>query len=145
MFLTKEPIVVSEFLGRDVPSSCGGVASFLGIVRDHHHGKGVKELFYDCYEPMAEKQIDRICQEACEMFGVKQVRVLHRIGRLQVGDVAVAIEAHSAHRDEAFKACRFVIDTIKQRVPIWKHEFYEDSTSKWVLCSHNKEKEVQHA
>lgn len=139
-FLTIEPIIPSVFASTPISPHCGGVNIFLGIVRNHHEGKSVKELFYDCYAAMAEKQLAKIIEKAKRDTGVEAIKVLHRIGRLQIGEVAVAIMAGGAHRDEAFRACRQVIDDIKEDVPIWKKETYEDLTQKWVLCTHHEKR-----
>jgi len=137
--ITRDPINTSEFLSQPPDATCGASASFVGVVRNHHDGKAVTKLFYDCFEPLAEKQIQAITKEARDQFGVTSIEVLHRIGELQVGDAAVAILVHSTHRDEAFAACRFVIEEIKHKVPIWKHEFYGDGTEAWVRCNHASE------
>lgn len=134
--LTKEMILLPSFLATKWNPSCGGIATFTGIVRDHHQGKGVLYLDYECYEVMAEKEIERIIAEAKIKFPVHSVRILHRTGRIEIGEIAVAIEVIAEHRDEAFKACRFSIDEIKRRVPIWKHEFYTDGSNEWVRCDH---------
>ncbi len=139
MHLTREKIDPSVFLSVPPAPDCGAAASFLGWVRDHHLGRPVLRIQYECYEALAEKQISRIAQEARGKYSCGTVRILHRIGTIEVGEAAVAIEATSAHRDEAFKACREAIERIKTTVPIWKHEFYQDGTSEWVLCTHPHE------
>lgn len=136
MFLTKEPIHASEFAARPVPPECGGVDIFFGVVRNVHEGKRVRELFYDCYESMAEKHMLRIIDSVKQETAVKEIVVLHRVGSLKIGEIAVAIRACGTHRDEAFRACRAVIDRIKKEVPIWKKEIYEDAKEKWIVCSH---------
>lgn len=137
--LTYETIDPAVFLSAPPARDCGASASFLGWVRNHHQGRPVLRIHYECYEALAEKEIGRIALEVREKYSCGAVRVLHRIGTIQVGEVAVAIEATSAHRDEAFKACRETIERIKTTVPIWKHEFYQDGTSEWVLCGHPHE------
>lgn len=119
------------------PADCGGSAYFLGRVRNHHEGRKVKRLFYECYQPMAEKEIRKIVESVKLETGVKEIRIVHRIGWLEVGEIAVAIAASGAHRAEAFQACRHMIDRIKDDVPIWKKEVYEDGIQEWVICSHN--------
>jgi molybdopterin synthase catalytic subunit len=109
----------------------GAVASFLGLVRDHHAGREVTRLEYSAYAPMAEAECARIVSEAEGRWPVR-VALAHRIGALEIGEAAVAIAAAGAHRDEAFAACRFVIAEVKRRVPIWKKEFYTDGTIEWV-------------
>ncbi len=119
--------------------TCGAVVSFAGIVRNHHEGKKVARLFYDCYTSMAEKEIKQAIDEAKKDFGIDDIRVLHRTGWLEVGEIAVVIIVNASHRGEAFSACRKVIETIKQKVPIWKKEIYADGSEKWVLNCHFNE------
>ena len=136
MHLTRARIDPAIFLSTAPAPDCGASASFLGWVRDHHLGRTVLRIQYECYEALAEKQLGRIAAETRDKYACGAVRILHRIGTIEVGEVAVAIEATAAHRDEALKACREVIERIKSTVPIWKHEFYRDGTAEWVLCSH---------
>ena len=135
MLLTRQPISLGEFFTAPA-SSCGALVSFVGVVRNRHRGRAVRSLLYECYVPMAEKMLAGIVAEAKERWPVDEVRVLHRVGPLEVGEAAVAIAVTSGHRDEAFAACRFVIEEIKHRVPIWKKEFYEDGTAEWTACAH---------
>jgi len=130
-FLTTEPIDILSLLTRVHSAERGGVASFLGTVRNHHHGRQVLRLEYSAYEPMVEAECARIVSEA-EVRWEVAVALQHRVGRLEVGDIAVAIAAASAHRDDAFSACRYVIEEVKQRVPIWKREIYADGSVEWV-------------
>ena len=129
--LTAEPIILESLIAFVSGPTRGGVASFLGIVRDHHAGRDVVELEYEAYGPMAEAECDRIVAEAEGRWPVR-VAVRHRVGRLVIGDVAVAIAAAGAHRAEAFEACRYVIEELKRRVPIWKRERYGDGSEAWV-------------
>lgn len=100
-------------------------------MRNHHQGHDVERLDYEAYEPMAEAECARIVAETESRWQVA-VALRHRIGRLEVGETAVAVVAASAHRDEAFVACRHVIEELKRRVPIWKREYYADGTVGWV-------------
>jgi molybdopterin synthase catalytic subunit len=109
----------------------GGVVTFLGMVRNHHDGRQVLRLEYSAYEAMAEAECARIVAEA-EGRWPARVALAHRLGALAIGDAAVAIATAAAHRAEAFDACRYVIEEIKSRVPIWKKEFYGDGTVAWV-------------
>jgi molybdopterin synthase catalytic subunit len=130
-FLSATPIdLVTLIAGIESPAH-GGVASFLGQVRDHHEGRTVRRLEYSAYGPMAEAECARIVAEAEARWPVR-VALKHRVGALEIGDVAVAVAAAGAHRDEAFAACRFVIEEVKRRVPIWKKEFYQDGAVQWV-------------
>ena len=130
-YLTSDPIDLNPLLDSAQSPARGGVASFIGTVRDHHGGRPVLWLDYSAYAPMAEAEIARIVAEAESRWDVG-VAVQHRIGRLEIGDTAVAIAAGSAHRDEAFVACRYVIEELKRRVPIWKKEYFADGTVEWV-------------
>ena len=109
----------------------GAVATFLGLVRDHNQGRRVTHLIYEAYEPLAIKVLDRIVHEAADRWPGTAVAVHHRIGRLDIGEASVAIAAASAHRADAFAACRYVIERVKQIVPIWKHEFF-DGGDAWI-------------
>lgn len=139
MRITREPIRLSEFFSDGVDPLCGAVASFVGIVRDHDHGRHVLKLHYECYLSMAEKMLERIVGEAKKRWPVDEVVIRHRIGTLEIGEAAVAIAVSSAHRAEAFQVCRFVIEEIKKRVPIWKKEIFEDGTGEWVFCPAHQE------
>ena len=103
----------------------GAVTSFIGIVRDNNLNRRVTHLEYEAYEPMAIKALAQICEEADREWPGIRLAVHHRIGRLAVGDASIVIAAASAHRAAAFAACRYVIERVKQIVPIWKHEFFE--------------------
>lgn len=135
MFITGEPIRLADFLAQKPSPSCGAVASFVGVVRDHHEGRQVKKIYYDCYWPMANRQIREIIDSARKESGVEEIRVLHRIGWLEVGEAAVVIAVSAPHREEVFSACRIVIEGIKTTVPIWKKEIYTDGSYEWVMGS----------
>ncbi|MBI1870304.1 MAG: molybdenum cofactor biosynthesis protein MoaE [Chlamydiae bacterium] len=131
-FITQEPIRLEKVLRTSIPLSCGAMVLFIGIVRNHDEGKSVQKLFYECYPEMAEKEIHSIIEQAQKNFSVEDVRVVHRIGWLEVGELALVIMVSSAHRPEAFSACRAILEEIKKTVPIWKKEVYMDGTSEWV-------------
>jgi molybdopterin synthase catalytic subunit len=114
--------------------SCGAYTSFEGRVRDHNDGRRVLRLEYEAYAPLAVAEGTRILEEARARFAVTRLACVHRTGALAIGDVAVWVGAWSAHRDAAFVACRYVIDEVKARVPIWKKEHYVDGSSGWVAC-----------
>jgi molybdopterin synthase catalytic subunit len=124
-FLSETPIDPSSLIARIESPAHGAVASFLGRVRDHHGGRTVQRLEYSSYGPMAEEECGRIVADAETRWAVR-IALAHRVGALEIGDIAVAVAAAGAHRDEAFAACRFVIEEVKGRVPIWKKEFYAD-------------------
>jgi molybdopterin synthase catalytic subunit len=122
---------LAPLLEREQSPERGGFAVFIGQVRNHHEGRGVAGLEYSAYRPMAEAECARILAEAGDRWDAA-VTLRHRIGPLAVGDVAVAVVAASAHRDSAFAACRYVIEEVKRRVPIWKREHYTDGNAAWV-------------
>ena len=103
----------------------GAIVTFLGIVRNHNAGRRVRYLEYDAYEPLAMRVFGRIADEAQERWPGVCLGLHHRIGRLQIGEASVAIAAASPHRADAFSACRYAIERVKQIAPIWKHEFFE--------------------
>jgi len=109
----------------------GAVATFQGVVRDHHAGRRVTRIEYSAYAPMAEEVFRAIAAEAGGRFGGVAIAVLHRIGGLQVGEVSLVVAAGSVHRREAHEACSFVVDAIKKRAPIWKKEFGDDGVF-WI-------------
>jgi molybdopterin synthase catalytic subunit len=117
-----------------IDTHCGGFTAFEGWVRDHNEGQQVMRLEYEAFEALGVREGERIMAEACERFGVKQVLCVHRLGDLQLREIAVWVGVASAHRDEAFKACRYIIDEVKHRVPIWKKEHYVSGDSGWVNC-----------
>jgi molybdopterin/thiamine biosynthesis adenylyltransferase/molybdopterin synthase catalytic subunit/rhodanese-related sulfurtransferase len=122
-------------------ASCGGFVAFEGWVRNHNEGHAVTRLEYEAFAELAEKEGARIVGEAIARFGVTRAACAHRIGSLGIGDLAVWVGVSAAHRDEAFRACRYIIDEVKHRVPIWKKEHYVNGDSGWVNC----ERCAQHA
>lgn len=111
--------------------ACGGLAFFVGTVRNHNKGESVVRLDFEAYGPMAVKELQKIADAALEEFGVERIYVSHREGTLEIGEIAVVIGVASHHRKAAFAACEYVIDTLKETVPIWKKEFLPDG-SYWV-------------
>jgi adenylyltransferase/sulfurtransferase len=114
--------------------TAGGYASFEGWVRNHNEGHAVTRLEYEAFEALANKEGERIVEEAIEKFGVVKAACVHRVGSLAIGDLAVWVGVSSRHRAEAFAACRYIIDEVKHRVPIWKKEHYVTGDSGWVNC-----------
>jgi molybdopterin/thiamine biosynthesis adenylyltransferase/molybdopterin synthase catalytic subunit/rhodanese-related sulfurtransferase len=114
--------------------ACGGYASFEGWVRDHNDGRQVRHLEYEAFATLAVREGERIVAEAIEKYGVRRAACVHRIGDLALGEMAVWVGVSSPHRGEAFAACRYIIDEVKHRVPIWKKEHYVDGDSGWVNC-----------
>ena len=129
--MTAQPITLGALVAEVSAPERGGIATFLGLVRNHHGGRPVLRLDYSAYEPMADAECGRIVAEAEARWQVV-VALQHRIGPLAIGETAVAIAAASAHREDAFAACRYVIEEVKRRVPIWKREYYADGTVGWV-------------
>lgn len=130
-FLTADAIDLAALHAAVHAPDRGGVAAFVGLVRDHHQGRAVLRLDYSAYGPMAEAECARIVAETEERWRVA-VALQHRVGALAIGDAAVAVVAASAHREDAFAACRHVIEEVKRRVPVWKREYYADGTVAWV-------------
>jgi molybdopterin synthase catalytic subunit len=114
--------------------SAGGYVSFEGWVRDHNEGQEVTRLEYEAFQELAVKEGDRIVVEAVRRFQAVDALCIHRVGALTLGDMAVWVGVSSVHRAEAFEACRFIIDEVKHRVPIWKKEHYRNGNSGWVNC-----------
>ena len=130
-FLVHAPIDESRLLASVRSPDRGGCAVFVGTVRSHHGGRAVVRLEYTAYPPMAEAECTRIVEEASARWPVA-VALEHRLGTLAVGDTAVVVAVAGAHRDEAFAACRHVIEELKRRVPIWKKESFADGAVEWV-------------
>ena len=130
-FLTSDPIEIESLLRQIAAPERGALTTFIGTVRNHHAGREVMELEYEAFGPMAEAECGRIVAEA-EARWPCRIALRHRVGRLGLGDAAVAITAAAAHRDESFQACRYVIEELKRRVPIWKRERYADGSEAWV-------------
>ncbi len=136
-YVTAELISPADFFSGAIRPACGAMSSFFGMVRNEHHDKAVRKLYYECYVPMAEKQIDRIRTQVMMDHGLAELMILHRIGEINVGEIAIAVVSWSGHRAEAFSGCRETVEKIKHEVPIWKNEFYEDGTHAWVSCLHD--------
>ena len=120
-----EPLDAGAVAALVAASDCGAVATFVGLVRDHNAGRRVQWLDYEAYEPLAVKAFAQIDREARDRWPSIRLAIHHRIGRLAIGDASVAIAAASPHRADAFGACRYAIERIKQIAPIWKHEHFE--------------------
>jgi molybdopterin synthase catalytic subunit len=130
--IVTEPIRPEEVLeGLSSPKD-GACLLFLGVVRDHNRGRAVSGLDYEVYQGMAERTLAVIASEASHRFGTDRITVRHRIGELQVGDVSTAIAVATPHREEAYGASRYIIEELKQRLPVWKREHYLDGETHWV-------------
>jgi molybdopterin synthase catalytic subunit len=123
--LAMEPLVAAVTARGSATGSDGAVATFLGLVRNHNAGRAVQHLEYEAYEALAIRVFERIAREVAERWPGARMALHHRIGRIEIGDASVAIAAASAHRGEAFAACRYTIERVKQIAPIWKREFFE--------------------
>lgn len=118
--------------------SMGGFVLFAGIVRDINEGKKVTHLEYEAYHEMANQMIETIIQDAFKTWDLEYAECIHRLGKLGLGDVAVLVNTGAVHRDEAYKANRYIIDRVKHEVPIWKKEYYVDGSSEWSKgCAHD--------
>ena len=124
-----EPARLLERVGSDAD---GAVVLFVGTVREQNEGRAVRGMRYDAYVEMAGPVLSEITAEAAAIAGTDRVAVEHRIGELEIGAVSVAIAVSSPHRAESFEAARYVIEQIKRRLPVWKHEHYVDGESQWV-------------
>jgi molybdopterin synthase catalytic subunit len=122
--------IIQQFISRD---DCGGLVLFVGTVRNNTANKKVLHLEFEAYEPMAKKEMAKIADYILSNWSAARVAIHHRTGLLQIGDTAVAIGVSCAHRQEAFEACAYAIDTLKQTVPIWKKEVFEDGEV-WVAA-----------
>ena len=131
MHLTSSPIDLPSLLAQ-ARSGDGAVATFVGVVRDHNDGRPTVRVQYEAYRDMAESEMEKIAAGLAREWPEVQVRIVHRVGLLGIGEASVAIVATSPHRAEAFAACRAAIDRVKTTVPIWKKEFHPDGSSDWV-------------
>lgn len=129
--VTTEPLSIDEAYAAVRRPDCGAVALFVGTVRDHHEGKKVTKISYSAFKEMAEKEFGKIGDEAASRWKTGAVYIAHRTGSLQIGDASVVIAVSSAHRAEAFEACRHAIEALKKLAPIWKEEFYETGKA-WI-------------
>ncbi|MBT8087047.1 MAG: molybdenum cofactor biosynthesis protein MoaE [Gammaproteobacteria bacterium] len=132
--VSAEPIDTAALRQSLFDSGAGGFCAFEGWVRDRNEGRDVLRLEYEAYEPLAISEGEKVLDEARQKFPYLQARCVHRVGTLEIGELAVWVGVAAAHRDEAFKACRYIIDELKVRLPIWKKEHYTDGDSGWVNC-----------
>ena len=123
--ISSEPIDICKILVDTMDSSAGAIALFVGSVRDHNKDHVVSEIYYEAYKEMAEENLAEIEDRARKTWRIKKFLAVHRSGNLRVGDVSVAVAVSAEHRKEAFEACKYAIDEIKVRVPIWKKEVSE--------------------
>ncbi|WP_084657902.1 molybdenum cofactor biosynthesis protein MoaE [Thermogemmatispora onikobensis] len=129
--ITREPLNREALVTAVAAPEVGGIVIFEGVVRNHARGKQIRYLEYDAYPEMAEQQLRRIVEEARQRWGAERVAVAHRLGRVEIGEASVIVVVATPHRAEAFEACRYIIDTLKTTVPIWKKEVSLDGEA-WV-------------
>ena len=133
MLLSPEPLNINACINAVMAPDTGGIDVFIGTVRNATKGRRVVRLEFEAYEPMAIKEIRKITDSATALWPIQNIVVHHRTGTLEVGEVPVVIAVAAAHRAAAFDACRYIIDTLKQTVPIWKKEYFEDGDV-WVAA-----------
>ena len=129
--ISPSPVNTQSAIDWIMSPESGGIDVFIGTVRNQTKGKNVTRLEFEAYEPMALSEMEKIAGQAFEQWPVQKVLIHHRTGVLQIGEIPVIIAVSAAHRAAAFDACRYIIDTLKQTVPIWKKEFFEDGEV-WV-------------
>ncbi|HKR37212.1 MAG TPA: molybdenum cofactor biosynthesis protein MoaE [Steroidobacteraceae bacterium] len=131
---SQAPLTPDTYRAALADPAAGGYAAFEGWVRNHNEGHAVTRLEYEAFEALANAEGERIVAEAIARFGVTRAACVHRVGALTIGDLAVWVGVSSRHRAEAFAACRYIIDEVKHRLPIWKKEHYVNGDSGWVNC-----------
>ena len=149
LLITEEPLNLIEINKLVQRNSAGAITNFIGTTRDTFEGKEVTKLEYECYTPMAYKELEKICTQARTKWDLKGIAVHHRIGEVPVGEASVIISTSSAHRADSLASCTYLIDTLKEVVPIWKKEWYSDGSSNWKqncpgCISHKKEQKEHH-
>jgi len=137
-YLSETPIDIASLKGQTIDPSSGGFVSFEGWVRNNNQGKKVQKLAYEAYTKLAVNEGKRIIAEAIEIYDIQKAVCTHRVGLLKIGDMAVWVGVSAAHRDAAFKACRYILDEVKARVPIWKNETWTDGESGWIEQEEDK-------
>lgn len=131
--LQDKPLELTAIVSLVQAPSCGAIDVFIGTARDHTRGKSVLYLDFEAYEPMAIRELRAIADRARQQWPVHKLAIYHRTGKVEIGEAAVIIAVSTPHREAAFAACKFVIDTLKETVPIWKKEVFEDG-SVWVAA-----------
>jgi molybdopterin synthase catalytic subunit len=134
MRMTETAIDPEQLRNELLDAAAGAYAGFEGWIRNHNEGQDVLRLEYEAYAPLAVTEGERVIREALDKFSILHARCVHRSGLLEIGDCAVWVGVSAAHRDAAFDACRYIIDEVKVRLPIWKKEHYANGDSGWVNC-----------
>jgi len=129
--VTDQPISIDDVVREVVDDPYGGITTFIGVVRGNSQGKKVLYLEYEAYDEMAEKKMREIGDEVCQRWEDSKIAMIHRVGHLEIGEASIVIAVATPHRKEAFEACRYAIDRVKQTVPIWKKEVWEGGET-WV-------------
>lgn len=132
--LREAPLSVDEVRNAVMDPAAGGVALFVGAVRNHDHDRAVTGLSYSAH-PSAAAELRRVAERVAGRYQVTAIAAVHRVGDLAIGDLAVVVAVSTGHRAEAFEACRALIDDLKESVPIWKHQLFADGESEWVNCA----------
>ena len=130
--ITADTITGAEVREAVETPDAGAVVLFLGAVRNNTDGRPTKHLEYEAYPPMAEKKMAEIAEEIADKWGIHRVAMIHRIGKLEIGEVSVAVAVASPHRKDGFEACQYAMNRLKQIVPIWKREVWADGEAEWV-------------
>ena len=130
--ITSDEIELGDVVRAVEAGDAGAIVHFLGVVRNNTEGREVSYLEYEAYPPMAKKKMAEIAQEIDKKWGLDRVAMIHRVGRLEIGEVSVAVAVASPHRKEAFEACHYAMNRLKQIVPIWKREVWTDGEEEWV-------------
>ena len=128
---TNEPLDIGAIARRVVPANCGAIVTLDGFVRQFTRGRETEYLVYEAYEPMALKEMEKLVRQAHEQFEIENIGIVHRLGRLEIGETSVVISVAAPHRRAAFEACEWLIKELKRTVPIWKKEVYADGET-WV-------------
>jgi len=136
--ITNEPLNVGAIARRVVPSNCGAIVTLDGFVRQYTKGRETEYLVYEAYEPMALKEMEKLIERADGLFEIEAVTIVHRLGRLEIGETSVVIAVAAPHRRAAFEACEWLIKELKRTVPIWKKEVYADGEI-WIEGDSTKE------
>ncbi len=138
-YVTHDPINIAEWHRLAIDQRDGAAVEFLGLVRGAEQGRPIQYLDYEAYEPMAQRMIDRLIEQAKQRWPIHQLCIRHRVGRVLVGQIAVLIGVRCPHRDQAFEACRFLIEAIKRDVPIWKSAPSQDGRRLQPTCADGHE------
>ena len=138
--MREQPLSIDEVIAAVRHPSAGAIATFMGVVRDHHEGKSVARLDYEAYRELADKELKRIVETLTAEHPETRVAIVHRVGPLAIGDIAVVVAVSAPHRGSAFDVCRQTIDRAKASVPIWKKEWSPDGSALWVNLESDERK-----